>query len=80
MQAYAGVMKVSEIKLAGYPYRQTYEKFWKYCVVRKYHHFVSLKEDTPAKEACTALCNQVMLPVRPLLTPGWGAVGRGDTT
>jgi myosin heavy subunit len=43
---YAGVMEVVKIKKMGYPFRETFERFWiDRCVKQKYYKFLNLDPD-----------------------------------
>lgn len=64
---YAGVMEVCKIKKEGYPFRETYERFWtERCVKNKWVNLMvpSLDPNMDPREGVTLMCKAVMPPPR----------------
>ena len=60
---YAGVMEVCKIKKEGYPFRESYERFWTHrCVGNKWINLMvpSLSKDLNPKEGVKRMCEAIM--------------------
>eukprot|EP00941_MAST-03F_sp_MAST-3F-sp1_P003995 g3995.t1 len=57
---YSGVMEVVKIKKEGFPYRETYESFWKNAVQKQYHIILKLDENLSPREGATELATKVL--------------------
>lgn len=58
---YAGVMEVCRIKKEGYPFRETYEKFWfERCVGNGYHKYLGMDPNMNPRDAAIEVCQRIL--------------------
>eukprot|EP00939_MAST-03C_sp_MAST-3C-sp1_P003153 g3153.t1 len=57
---YAGVMEVVEIKLAGFPFREEYDRFFSKCIKSGYVKLLGMDEEMDPKEGTIELARKVL--------------------
>ena len=59
---YAGVMEVCTIKKNGYPFRETFDSFWRRCVRNRWHNAMTpqVPESYDAERGTRRMCQAIM--------------------